>query len=177
MPRRERDIFDLMDEWIREIEEEFERMEREFMRSFREIREGGSGEIRQFGPYVYGFRVTIGPDGVPKIEEFGNVRRIKGKPMISEEREPLVDVIEKEKEIKVVAEVPGVNKDNIKVRVNGNKLIISAKSEDRQYYKEVELPAEVDEKSAKATYKNGVLEVTLQKKGSISEQGTEIKVE
>lgn len=37
MPKKERDIFDLMDEWIREIEEEFERMEREFMRSFRKL--------------------------------------------------------------------------------------------------------------------------------------------
>lgn len=76
----------------------------------------------------------------------------------------------------MVAEVPGVNKDNIKVRVvNGNKLIISAKSEDRQYYKEIDLPAEVDEKSAKATYKNGVLEVTLQKKGGILSKGQKLK--
>ncbi|MCY0883058.1 MAG: Hsp20/alpha crystallin family protein [Acidianus infernus] len=87
-------------------------------------------------------------------------------------RKPLVDVVEKENEIKVIAELPGVNKEDIKVRVNGNKLIISAKSEDRQYYTEVELPAEVDEKSAKAVYRNGVLEVTLQKK-----EGKEIKVE
>lgn len=134
MPSRERDIFDLADELIREIGEEFERIEKEFMRSFREIKE----------------RL----ESVPRI------------------RKPLVDVVEKENEIKVIAELPGVNKEDIKVRVNGNKLIISAKSEDRQYYTEVELPAEVDEKSAKAVYRNGVLEVTLQKK-----EGKEIKVE
>ena len=169
MPKKGRDIFDLMDEWIRQVEEEFDRLEREFMRGFK--------EGKSFGPYVYGFRVTIGPDGVPKIEEFGNVRKVRGKPMITEEREPLADVIEKDKEIKVVVEVPGVNKDDIKVRVvGGNKLVISAKSEDRQYYKEIELPAEVDEKNAKANYRNGVLEVVLQKKSS-AESGTEIKVE
>ncbi|WP_338603487.1 archaeal heat shock protein Hsp20 [Sulfolobus tengchongensis] len=176
MARKERDIFDLMDEWIKEMEEEFERIEKEFMRSFRS---GGEG-VRQFGPYVYGFRITVGPDGVPKIEEFGNVKKVKGKPMISEEREPLADVIEKDKEIKVVVEVPGVNKDNIKVKItdNGRKLIITAKSEDRQYYKEIELPAEVDEKSAKASYKNGVLEVTLQKKNVTSaDSGVEVKIE
>ncbi|MEM4042400.1 MAG: archaeal heat shock protein Hsp20 [Saccharolobus sp.] len=169
MPKKEKDIFDLMDEWIRQVEEEFDRIEREFMRG---VKEG-----KNFGPYVYGFRVTVGPDGVPKIEEFGNVRKVRGKPIISEEREPLADVIEKDKEIKVVVEVPGVNKDDIKVKVvGGNKLVISAKSEDRQYYKEIELPAEVDEKNAKANYKNGVLEVVLQKKAS-AESGTEIKVE
>nr|4RZK_A Chain A, Small heat shock protein hsp20 family [Saccharolobus solfataricus P2]4RZK_B Chain B, Small heat shock protein hsp20 family [Saccharolobus solfataricus P2] len=89
-------------------------------------------------------------------------------PMISEEREPLADVIEKGDEIKVVAEVPGVNKEDIKVKVTngGKKLVITAKSEDRQYYKEIDLPAEVDEKAAKANFKNGVLEITLKKKAS-----------
>ncbi|TRM85636.1 heat-shock protein Hsp20, partial [Sulfolobus sp. E3] len=139
-----------------------------------------SGEVKQFGPYVYGFRVTVGPDGVPKVEEFGNVRKIRGKPMISEEIEPLADVIERDKEIKVIAEVPGVNKDDIKVKLtnNGKKLVITAKSEDKNYYKEIDLPAEVDEKSAKANYKNGVLEITLQKKSpSVSESGVDIKIE
>ncbi|MEM0373909.1 MAG: archaeal heat shock protein Hsp20, partial [Sulfolobales archaeon] len=132
---------------------------------------------KQFGPYVYGFRITVGPDGKPVVEEFGNVKRSRGRPIISEEREPLVDVIEREDEIRVVAELPGVDKNNIKLRVvNGNKLIIQAQSEERKYYKEIELPAEVDEKLAKATYKNGVLDVVLKKK-SVSEKGTEIKIE
>ncbi|MCY0882255.1 MAG: Hsp20/alpha crystallin family protein [Acidianus infernus] len=134
MPNKERDIFDLADQLIREIGEEFERIEREFERSFREIKE--------------------------RLETVPGIRK------------PFVDVVEKENEIKVIAEMPGVDKKDIKVRVNGNKLIISAKSEDRQYYTEVELPAGVDESSAKAIYKNGVLEVTLQKK-----EGKEIKVE
>ena len=171
MSKKYRDIFDLFDEMIREMEDEIRRFEKEFMRfGFEE------GKGKTYGPYVYGFRITVGPDGVPKIEEFGNVRSRRGKPIISEEREPLVDVIERGDEIRVVAEVPGVSKDQIKVRVTGKKVIIQAQGEDRKYYKEVELPAEVDEKSAKATYNNGVLQVTLKKKES-QESGTEIKVE
>jgi len=167
--RRFRDIFDFMEDMMRQFEEEFRELEKEFERTFK--------EGKQFGPYVYGFRITIGPDGKPIVEEFGNVRRSRGRPIISEEREPLIDVIEREDEIRVVAELPGVDKSNIKLRVvNGNKLIIQAQSEERKYYKEVELPAEVDEKSAKATYKNGVLDVVLKKK-TVSEKGTEIKVE
>mgnify|MGYP001772525229 CR=1 FL=1 len=171
MSKRRRDIFDLFDEMIREMEEEIERFEREFMRVGSE--ESGT---KVYGPYVYGFRITVGPDGKPKIEEFGNVKSYKGKPIISEEREPLVDVIEKGDEVRVVAEVPGVSKDQIKVKVTGKKVIIQAQGEDRKYYKEVELPAEVDEKSAKATYNNGVLQVTLKKKET-PESGTEVKIE
>ncbi|MFP3226628.1 MAG: Hsp20/alpha crystallin family protein, partial [Sulfolobaceae archaeon] len=83
MSKKYRDPFDLFDDLIRQIEEEFERFEREFMRI------GSEGKAETFGPYIYGFRVTIGPDGKPIVEEFGNVRSYKGKPMISEEREPL----------------------------------------------------------------------------------------
>lgn len=182
MPRKKeekeyKDIFDFIDDIFEQMENEMREFEKEFQR-FTE--EGGKkGGIRTFGPYVYGFRVTVGPDGKPKIEEFGNVVKKPGKErLISEEREPLVDVIEKGDEIRIVAEIPGVEKDSIKVKViGGDKLVIQATSEDRKYYKEVELPAEVDEKTAKATYKNGVLEVILKKKQPKEEGGTDIKVE
>jgi len=170
MSKKNKDIFDLFDEMVREMEEEIERFEREFMRL------GSEEGAKVYGPYVYGFRITVGPDGKPKIEEFGNVKNYKGKPLVSEEREPLVDVIEKGDEVRVVAEVPGVNKDQIKVKVSGNKVIIQAQGEDRKYYKEVELPAEVDDKSAKATYNNGVLQITLKKKPQQKTE-TEVKVE
>lgn len=163
------DIFEYFDDLIKQIEKEFEEMEKEFFRS------ASKGEVKTFGPYVYGFSVTIGPDGKPVVEEFGNVRRVGSRPVISEEREPLVDVIEKGDEIRVIAEVPGVDKNNIKVRVNGNIVVITAQEGDRKYYKEVELPSPVDENSAKANYRNGVLEIIFKKKGSVS--GKEIKVE
>ncbi|WP_221289541.1 archaeal heat shock protein Hsp20 [Stygiolobus caldivivus] len=173
MSKRYKDPFDLFDEMIKEIEEEFERFEREFMRL------GSGGETKTFGPYVYGFRVTIGPDGKPIVEEFGNVKNYKGKPLITEEREPLADVIEKGDEIRVIAEVPGVDKNSIKVKItNGGKtLIIRAEGNDRKYYKEIDLPAQVDENSAKATYNNGVLQVVLKKVKGKEEEGKEIKVE
>jgi len=175
MSRKYRDIFDVFEDMFRQIQDIMDREFREIEREFDELAK--SGKVKTYGPYVYGFRVTIGPDGKPIVEEFGNVKTVKGKPMISEEREPLVDVVDKGDEIRVVAEVPGVNKDSIKVKVvNGEKLIVQATGEDRKYYKEVELPAKVDEKSAKASYKNGVLEVVL-KKVKTEEEGTEIKVE
>lgn len=176
MSRRYRDIFDLFDDMFRQIQEVMDREFKELEREFNELAKSGKAQV--YGPYVYGFRVTVGPDGVPKVEEFGNVRTVKGKPKITEEREPLVDVIERDNEIRVVAEVPGVNKEDIKVRiVNGDKLIIQASGQDRKYYKEIELPAKVDEKSAKASYKNGVLEVIMKKVETANPPGTEVKVE
>ncbi len=178
--RRRRSIFDLFDEFFRDLEEELYRFLRDFeffgREAIEEFREGE--KYRVYGPYVYGFRITIGPDGRPQIEEFGNVRRVGGRPTISEEREPLVDVFEEKDDVVVIAELPGVEKDKISLKVTEDqrKLIIRASNEKRKYYKEVELPVPVDPKSAKATYKNGVLEVRL-KKARKEEKSYDIKVE
>ena len=87
-----------------------------------------------------------------------------------------MDVYEEEDSIKVVAEVPGVDKNDINLNVTEKKLIISVDTPQRKYYKEVDLPAEVDPQSSKATYKNGVLEVVLKKVGTGS-KGVKIKIE
>ncbi len=178
---RKRKYYDPFDELFRELDEIFYRFLREFELFSREFErpEEIKREFRIIGPYVYGFRITIGPDGKPHIEEFGNVKRVGGKPIISEEREPLVDVFEEGNDIVVIAELPGVDKDKIKVKVSDDhrKLIIRASNKQRKYYKEVELPTEVDPKSAKASYKNGVLEVRLKKISQREEKGFEIKVE
>ena len=78
--------------------------------------------------------------------------------------------------VKVIAEVPGVDKNDINLNASERKLIISVDTPQRKYYKEVDLPTEVDPQSAKATYKNGVLEVVLKKVGK-GEKGVKIKIE
>ena len=90
---------------------------------------------------------------------------------------PFVDVLEKGNDIIVTADLPGVDKKDIKIDVRDNMLEISAdrKTEKEQkeeefyrhersfnrFYRAVRLPASVDESKAKATFNNGVLEVTL----------------
>jgi len=182
--RRRRRYYDPFDELFRELDEMLYRFMRDLEFFTREFEEEKPSEFRRefkvFGPYVYGFRITIGPDGKPHIEEFGNVRKIGGRPIISEEREPLVDVFEEGDEVVVIAELPGVDKDKIKCKVSEDrkKLYIRASNEYHKYYKEVELPVPVDPKSARANYKNGVLEVRLKKvKIGKEEKGYEIKVE
>ncbi|MEM0444634.1 MAG: archaeal heat shock protein Hsp20 [Nitrososphaerota archaeon] len=163
--------FDVIDEMMREFErwfdEEFRRFEREWPRELvREVRTP-TGIRREIGPIVYGYSITIGPDGRPVIREFGNVRpgRRGEVPALTGEREPLVDMIDEDKQIKVVAEVPGVKKEDINLLVRDSKLIIRVDTEARKYYKELDLPEEVELEKAKATYNNGVLEVVLPKKG------------
>ena len=171
--RRRRSIFDIFDDILREFEREIMDLEEELASIIQR-----SSTIR--GPYYYGIRITIGPDGVPRVEEFGNIRRGRGgKPEIREEIEPLVDVIEHDDEIWVVAELPGVEKDKIKVRATEDRVVIKAEGE-RKYYKVVELPARVDPKSARASYRNGVLEVKLKKLEPTKkeeEEGYEVKIE
>ena len=114
-------------------------------------------------PFVYGFSMSVGPEGKPVIREFGNVEPGARGPLVKEEREPLVDVMDNGKEVVVVTELPGVEKDEIKLESTDRTLKISVESVKRRYLKELELPHMVDPKSAKATYKNGVLEVRFSK--------------
>jgi HSP20 family protein len=163
--------FELIDEMMREFErwfeEEFRRFERELPRDLvREVRTP-TGVRREIGPIVYGYSITIGPDGRPIIREFGNVRpgRRGEPPMLTVEREPLVDVLDEEDKIRVIAEVPGVEKEDIQLDLQDSRLVIKVDTPQRKYYKEVDLPEEVDAENSKANYNNGVLEVILPKKG------------
>ena len=84
-----------------------------------------------------------------------------------------VDVHEDDDEIRVIADLPGVEKDDIRLRCDGQVLTISASSERRQYDERIRLPDRVDEESASATYNNGVLEVRLDRTNG----STDIQVE
>lgn len=146
-----------------DVFEEFDRIEEMMEKMMRRAFEAHPKGLRAPRPYVYGFSMSIGPDGKPVIREFGNVQANRLGPRIREEREPLVDVMDEEREVVIVAELPGVAKDGINLRTTEEHLTISVDTSKRKYYKELALPARVDPKSARASYKNGVLEVRLRK--------------
>ncbi len=76
-------------------------------------------------------------------------------------RDPLTDVIEEEKAVKIYAELPGVEKDDIKLDVAAGKLDIKAKN----FHKTLDLPRKnLETKKIETSYKNGVLEITIPKK-------------
>jgi HSP20 family protein len=146
------------------MEEEFKsftsRVPKDYVRE-RKLPDGTT--TREFGPFVYGYSIKVGPDGKPEIREFGNVKQSRHGPEVKEEREPLVDIIETDGEILVVAELPGVDKEDIELHGTETSLTISVDVPQRKYYKEIKLPARVNAKEAKTAYKNGVLEVRLPK--------------
>ncbi|MEM4699679.1 MAG: archaeal heat shock protein Hsp20 [Candidatus Nezhaarchaeales archaeon] len=182
----------LWDEWLRRrrwLSSWFEELSRIIEDAFRDIAETAPKElyreykfpdgsvVRTLGPLVYGYVATIGPDGKPRISEFGNFKPgPAGAPRPTGEREPLVDVIPSDRAVQVVAEIPGVEKDDIKLEATEDELVIEAESERYKYRKVLKLPFKVDPKQARATYKNGVLEVVLNRLEE-RPRGERIKVE
>lgn len=72
-----------------------------------------------------------------------------------------IDIHEEEDKVRIIADLPGVEKENIDLKCDGEVLTISATSDRREYDERVRLPARVDEYSASATYNNGILEVVF----------------
>jgi HSP20 family protein len=114
------------------------------------------------GPVFYGYTMTAGPDGKPVVQEYGNVQ-----PDIlptENKREPLIDTLvdEKEKTLKIVAEMPGVEKNDVSVVVGDDKVIhIDAERGEKNYHVKVPIKHKVDAESPTATYKNGILELVF----------------
>jgi len=181
------DIEDMMREMEEMMEQNFEQFRTripEEMKRERKLPDGST--VPEWGPFVYGYSMTIGPDGKPKIREFGNVKPSNdaetcglNKPCldVKQEREPLVDIVDTEKEIKVISELPGVAKEEIKLSGTPEKLTISVDTPQRKYYKQIDIPSKIDPKKAKTSYKNGVLEVTLPKIEEEQVNGEPIKIE
>lgn len=178
-------FFEDLEDFMRDMEEfmreEFEELSKRIPKDLVRERTLPDGtKVKEWGPFVYGYRVTIGPDGKPQVEEFGNVKPEAGpgRPRIGfqEYREPLTDIIETEDEVRVVVELPGVEKNDIKLYGTEETLTVSVDTPQRKYHKEVKLPCKVDPQQSKSSYKNGILEVTMKKKEE-RPKGQPIKIE
>ena len=129
--------------------EEMERMFAEyFPRSF----------LQPFGPPL-GWRGTLAAEWEPQV--------------------PRIDVLDKEDQVVIRAELPGVTKEGLDVAVRDNSVTIKASTqheeeeEEGNYYRRelrrgsfsrtVALPVDVDGTNAKASFKDGILELSLPK--------------
>ncbi len=172
----------MIDEMERAMAESFRDMEDQMPRNMVRVRRLPDGSVRrEYGPFVYGYSVKIGPDGKPIVREFGNMKPglggKEGPPLsLHDRREPLVDVIDEEDHIRVLAELPGVDKADIHLNVDEHTLTIKVETPERRYYKELALPDEIDGSSSRSTYRNGVLETVL-KKRKHKGTGTRITIE
>ena len=184
------DMFKEFDEMRREMNktfsEQFKNIEDKVPKDLIKEYQTPKGEkVREVGPIVYGYSMTIGPDGKPKVREFGNVkspfmgtgRGFFEQPSISSEREPLIDVSSTDKEVKIVAEMPGISKENIRIDAYDNYVEIKSDDPNRRYHKTIEVPDEVDIDSAKSNFNNGILEITFKKKEQQRPKGRQINIE
>lgn len=144
-------LFDLVSKMAEEGKDEYSR----------------TGEIEALGGKakgVYGFSIKMGLGGKPVIEQFGNVRASEDGAIVAEVREPLVDVLDEGDYLVVIAEIPGVEGDDIRIEVKGDILELMAEANDKKYSKEVLLSSPVDADTMESSYKNGILEIKLMKK-------------
>lgn len=144
-----------------QFEHAFRRLSNPFF-SIGDVFENQKSTTQTFVPYYYGYVKTVGQDGIPHVTEWGNTKSTNSL-VNSKVRDPYVDVSlnEKERTIKLVSEIPGIEKSDIKLNISDNQVLISAERGERKYEKKIPLPSKVDENSAKAKYTNGVLELTL----------------
>ena len=91
-----------------------------------------------------------------------------------DDQDPLVDLIDDGESITILVALPGVEKEAIDLRVTENCLTFSVDGSDFEWYDELKLPARVNPKLARASYKNGVLDVKLSKLKKKVVKGTKI---
>ncbi|MGQ9720311.1 MAG: Hsp20/alpha crystallin family protein [Candidatus Jordarchaeum sp.] len=144
--------------WDREPEDEFERWMYRMMRRF-------------WDRYPKPFAIDFSP--------FGSLRFGPPSPTV---RSIYADIQETDNDITIIAEIPGVRKEDININATEDRVEISAEigiekeetekemeyiRKERRYkkfYRSFKLPVEVIPDKAKATYKNGILELRLPKK-------------
>ncbi|MCJ7445252.1 MAG: Hsp20/alpha crystallin family protein [Methanotrichaceae archaeon] len=166
------------EEWFREpFEDMIRRFEESVPPEFEDLvseEMTPAGIVRRYGPFVYGFSYTAEPGKEPIFREFGNIRPSPKGIEPSMGREPMVDVIDEKDKYKIYAELPGVDKEKIKLDVAENSVEVKT-VDDKKYYKMIDLESSVDPDSTNASYKNGVLTVELGKKEK--RKGKEIKID
>ena len=166
---------------LESIDKEFAEAEDMLNRMFKTVREINPLDLTSSNtPYYYGYQITVGPDGKPHVREFGNIRpSAKGLVEQTGVRAPLVDtaVDQKQNTLRVTAEMPGVNKEDIKVNVSGKYVTVHAEKGDKKYHTDIPVDVELDDSSAKATYTKGILELNIKLKQAPKEKAKEIKVE
>lgn len=112
---------------------------------------------------VYGFTVKTATGGSPKVETFGNIKKTSHGPEINEEREPITDVYDEKDSLIIIAEMPGVDYEDIKIELKDDIIDINAFGKSKKYRKELLLNNVYVKDNMSYKYNNGMLEIILKK--------------
>lgn len=167
--------------------EQLRKMVEEMMASsgidFEEIQE----KLESGEPFQFGYSLQFDPSGKPVFNSFSNDQppqptRGEGEGRSGEVEEPFTDVIMDPAEnlIRVIVELPGVDKKDLTVRSRDTKLVVKASNDRKKYKKEVELP-EFQPESVRAKLRNGILELLINPTQPLTDEeedeGTPISVD
>ena len=180
-----------------DFEQDMENMHERMDRIMKQAMEGNLEKRGKGGPFVYGFSMRTGPDGVPHVQEFGNMspemmRRFRTSDNTSlpgpgevrtetsdhalPSRQPLTDIMEHDDHITITLELPGVEKKDINLEIEDDALVVNVDTDARKYFKKLPLPAEVEPKSIDASFNNGVLDVNVKRLEPKPKKGEKIEV-
>jgi len=126
------------------------------------------------------------------FEDFFPIRSSERRDLFSDVLSPAIDIYETKDDVVIKAEIPGINKEDIKINIVDNSLIIEGEKKqekevkDENYYRVerrygtfrrvIDIPVPVKTEEVEATYKDGVLEVRLPKKEEAKPKEIEVKV-
>ena len=148
---KRRDLRDVMDE----IEHYFEGFQKEIEDA---VKQNIFGSDQKAWPFVAGFSFNLGPEGKPSVQIFGN-NPVRSDGFRSPINEQILD--DKSGTLRLLLEMPGVEKEDIRVESAEENAVVVAERGDRKYRADIDLNAPVRPESGKAEYKNGMLEISF----------------
>ena len=116
---------------------------------------------------VFGLSVKVGGLGGKEveIEPFGNIRRDQqtGESSVDDTREPLVDVFDEDDRLLIIAEMPGIDADGVRVDVTAGVLTLSGERDQRRYRKSIQVPDRLRREDVAVSCNNGIIEISYAK--------------
>ena len=189
---RKRRLFD--DFWNFDLTDIFKSFNEEFNMSQKDM----NSEFSEGGPITFGYSMRIGPDTKyqPEVRQWGNLGdyrekrglpqidmfpRLKENPQISSKSftaDRFVDILDEDDSLKILVEVPGFTKENLKIEIDesGLGLSLQGKADSREINQVIQLPSKIEPKLTKSTIRNGVLEIRS-KKQKTTEKRHQLNIE
>lgn len=122
-------------------------------------------------PFSFGINMTMGKDGKMRFNPINNMNPSEndsttGMRPNDRRTNPIIDVIDEKDQITIIAEMPGVTREEIRFEFEDNTLILYAKNDEteKNYYGRTEMPTNVKTNEIKARFTNGILELKIKKK-------------
>lgn len=126
-----------------------------------------SRKIEPCKNYVYGIAIHVNKYGIPSVNEFGDYQEKK---IVTTEnftnyddQNALFDIVEYTNSIAITTEIFGIEKKDVNLFVNGQKLFIEIDEKKFYLHQTIVLPCRVIPNSISCTYINGVFDIILKK--------------